>query len=393
LGWTELIIEPGATPPAIDDQRFREWMSRQRIFVSSVIDKEMLPARDALRSWVRHWGGVPEMWEELAPRDQLPQRAYLEGVDRSTVYVLLAGTSYGVQDQSGFSPTHQEGERAKQRGIPRLLMENSDTSGARDGYLKRWILSLYNEVSGGQYHTADDLTRALESRLREMASAQATPWIKLGELVFPGRVVRRGGTQGEIVVTGTVRGGALRRAVANLGHSGGGNRSDRLTWGVETQAVRVVNSEIETAFTTEDQVTITCGFSNQYGGRDSGIWPVSYGRDGGIDSQVTSWARHMLFGEPVDRERGRYDMVLTMSVPSDVPTLPEVLRQHEAQGWTAEGLTRLYLVEELLSRHGGYFDLLDVGPATAAGVRVQARFFPAGSGQSSVPLSGIVPLS
>jgi len=394
VGWTELIIEPGATPPLIDDQRFREWMSRQRIFVSSVMDDEMRPAREALRSWIRRWGGAAEMWEELAPRDQHPRGAYLEGVDRSTLYVLLAGTSYGVQDDTGFSPTHQEGERAKERGIPRLLMENAESSAGRDGYLRRWIGALYREVSGGQYRSPEDLIAALEVRLREMASAQATPWIKLGQLVFPGRVRRRGGSQGEIIVTGTVRGGALRRAISDLGHFGGGRvRTDRLTWGVETHPIQGVRTETETVFTHEDQVTITCSLPHQYFGPDAGTMPVSYGSGGGTDSQAELWARHMLWGEPVDRRSNRHDLLLMMSVPSDVPTLPSVLGQHQTQGWTAEGMTRLYVVEELITRHGGHFDLLEVGPATAAGVRVNARYTPAGHEQATVVLSGIVPLA
>lgn len=393
MAWDDLIIESGASPPPIDDQRFRDWMSRQRIFVSSVMDAEMGPAREALREWIRRWGGTPEMWEELAPRDQHPRGAYLEGVDRSTLYVLLAGTWYGVQDDTGFSPTHQEGERAKERGIPRLLMENSDTAGGRDGYLRRWIGALYREVSGGQYRSPEDLTAALEARLRETASGQATPWVKLGQLVFPGRVQRRGGSQGEIVVTGTVRGGALRRAISDLGHFGGGRvRADRLTWGVETHPIQRVMTETETVFTTEDHVTLTCSFPHQYFGPDSGIMPVSYGSGGGTDNQVELWARHMLFGEPVDRRSNRHDLLLTMSVPSDVPTLPSVLAQHQAQGWAAEGLTRLYVVEELITRHGGHFDLLEIGPATATGVRVNMRYTPAGHSQASVLISGIVPL-
>jgi hypothetical protein len=392
LSWDDLIVEPGTAPPPIDDIRFRDWMSRQRIFVSSVMDEEMQPAREQLRSWIRRWGGTPEMWEELAPRDQHPKHAYLDGVDRGTVYVLLAGTSYGVQDESGFSPTHQEGERAKQRAIPRLLLEKADSSERRDGYLRRWIASLYNEVSAGKYHTTEDLLVVIEARLREMASAQATPWVKLGQLVFPGRVVRRGGAQTEIIVAGTVRGGALRRAISNLGHFGGRVRADRLTWGVESHPVRVVNAESETAFTTEDQVTITCAFPNQYFGPDSGIMPVSYGINGGPDSQVAVWARHMLFGEPIERENNRYDLVTIMSVPSGISNLPTVLRQYQLQGWAAEGLTRLYVVEELISRHGGHFDVLEVGPATAAGVRVEARYCLAGHEQLTTQLSGVVPL-
>ncbi|MQA92111.1 MAG: DUF4062 domain-containing protein [Gemmatimonas sp.] len=151
--WSDLIIEAAATPPPIDAQRFREWMSGQGVFVSSVMDDEMRPAREAVRSWVRAAGGTPVMWEELAPRDQHPRRAYLEGVDRSSIYVLLAGTSYGVQDSTGFSPTHQEGERAKERSIPRLLMESTDVPRQqRDGYLNRGSARCTTRLQGLSMH-------------------------------------------------------------------------------------------------------------------------------------------------------------------------------------------------------------------------------------------------
>jgi hypothetical protein len=387
------MIESGATPPYIDDQRFRDWMSRQRVFISSVMDDEMRIARDAMRGWVRSWGAAPEMWEELAPRDQHPKRAYLEGVDRSTIYVLLAGTSYGVQDDTGFSPTHHEGERAKQRGMPRLLMEKRDVpKSQRDGYLNRWIGSLHNEVSGGQYISPDELTQALDTRFREMASAQATGWIKLGQLVFPGRVARRGGYQGEITIQARVRDGSVRRAVAELGHLSSRVRADRLTWAGETHPVRVTNVQVETSYATEDDVTLTCSFPQQYFGPDSGVMAVSYGRDGGTDRQVAIWAEHMVFGEPLDRSRHRSDMLVLMSVTDGMPTLPEVLQEYHATGWLAEGLTRVYFVEELVSRHGGHFQYLEVGPATAAGVRLTASYVPPGHGAKPLPITGSVPL-
>lgn len=391
--WQDLIIESGATPPRIDDQRFREWMSRQRVFVSSVMDDEMRPAREAVRSWLHDWEAAPEMWEELAPRDQHPKRAYLDGVDRSTIYVFLAGTSYGVQDESGFSPSHQEGERAKERSIPRFLMEKADVERSqRDGYLNRWIGSLYNEVSGGQYLSPEDLTRALEVRFREMASAHATPWIKLGQVVFPGRVARRGGYQGEISVVARVRDGSVRRALSDLGHLSSRVRADRLTWAGESHPVRVTDVQVNTVYATEDDFTVTCSYPQQYFGPDSGVMPVSYGHNGGTESQVAIWARHMVFGEPLDRGRHRSDMLLSMSVPDGVPTLPDVLREHQASGWLAEGLTRLYIVEELVTQHGGHFPRLEAGPATASGVRVDIQYLPAGHNVTPVLIGGVIPL-
>jgi hypothetical protein len=55
-------------------------------------------------------------------------------------------------------------------------------------------------------------------------------------------------------------------------------------------------------------------------------------------------------------------------------TLPEVLRSHSAGGWLAEGLTRLYAVEEVARRYDGHFPHLDVGPSTARSVRIKGQF-------------------
>ncbi|MQA92110.1 MAG: hypothetical protein GEU90_18105 [Gemmatimonas sp.] len=149
---------------------------------------------------------------------------------------------------------------------------------------------------------------------------------------------------------------------------------------------------METAFTYEDEATVTCAFPSQYFGPDAGVTPVSYGAGGGSDRQAEIWATHMLFGEPVDRERSRHDMLLLMSVPDRYPTLPEILNQYLAQGWLTDGLTRLYLIEGLITRHGGHFDHVEVGPTTAAGVRVDARFVPSGHQMRRMHIAGVVPL-
>jgi hypothetical protein len=51
--------------------------------------------------------------------------------------------------------------------------------------------------------------------------------------------------------------------------------------------------------------------------------------------------------------------------------------------------TRLYILEHLADS-GGYFERLDVGPATAAGVRVHARFV-ANAREPAAELQGVVP--
>jgi hypothetical protein len=75
----------------------------------------------------------------------------------------------------------------------------------------------------------------------------------------------------------------------------------------------------------------------------------------------------------------------------DGPTLPDVLSKHGAGGWVAEGLTRLFLVEHLTTKFGGHFEFIEIGPATAKVVRVNARFLPDGASRASI-ISGAVPL-
>lgn len=230
--WQQHITERRGTPPPLDDHRFRTWMTGRPIFVSSASITELTPARDAVRAFIHRWGGEPVMWEEITPRDQRAHHAYLDGVDRSDLLVLLLGTRYGVSDHSGYSPTHQERNWAAARGIPRLLFERAGMAASeRDGKLNDWVRSLYNEVSGSTYSDPQELVLKLEKQLREIAGAQEMPWVKLGPLVVPGTVERRG-SHGRVTyeVCTALRDAGARRAVAELMHGRHHLAADRLTW-------------------------------------------------------------------------------------------------------------------------------------------------------------------
>jgi hypothetical protein len=69
-----------------------------------------------------------------------------------------------------------------------------------------------------------------------------------------------------------------------------------------------------------------------------------------------------------------------------------VLEVLGAEGWLAEGVTRAYLVEGLASKFGGQFDNLDVGPSTATGVHIRAKYRLPSSTDEVVDISGSVPL-
>ena len=84
---------------------------------------------------------MPSCGEEITPRDEGPQRAYLTGVDRSSVFLLILGSRYIITDQTGYSPTHQEGNRAAEQRIPRLLFELASLKDSeRDGRLNDWLI-------------------------------------------------------------------------------------------------------------------------------------------------------------------------------------------------------------------------------------------------------------
>lgn len=395
--WESLTIESRVVPPRLSDARFRDWMAGRPVFVSSVMDAEMAPSRRAVRDWLRSWGGDPVMWEELTPRDEQARHAYLDGVDRSAVFVLLLGTSYGVSDESGFSPTHHEGNRAAERWMSRLVFQLGGVSDAdRDGKLNRWIRSLHNEVSSARYADGAELVRLLEDRLREIAGAQETPWVKLGDIVFPGHV-RQQTVAGEtrLTVTATVRDRGVRDALSALSGWHRHGSADRLTWGTVTVPIEVEETEIDSQALSSDAVRVVCrrdGRRTDTG--EMGWGGMSFvdpqGRTIGPPEQVVMWAGQALFDDPLP---GRDEIMSGrgLTAPSG-PTLPTVLAREGARGWLAEGLIRLYLVEGMTRKFGGRFEQIEVGPATATGVRVSARFRPAGSEQGPASIDGVVTL-
>jgi hypothetical protein len=226
-------------------------------------------------------------------------------------------------------------------------------------------------------------------RLREMAAAQETPWVKLGNLVFPGRVSRRrNGHRTEYRVEARIRDGRVRRAVSELGGWSPRVQADRLTWGIETQEVRVESVELETRSTSEDIASVRCMTPQQGGGYHPGMGMTINGV--GPAEQAEIWIRRAVLGEDV--AAGRSSLLGSVLEPKG-PSLAEVLAREGAQGWLAEGLIRLYLVEGLLTRFGGHFERLDVGPATSTGVRIDIEFVPDAHTTTPVRLSGQVQLA
>jgi hypothetical protein len=387
--WDEIIAESSARPIPLTGDRFRSWIGRQGVFVSSLMDAEMTPYRNAVRTYLRGNGSAPLMWEEITPQDKSARLAYLDGVDQANIFLLLLGRSYGVADASGASPTHQEEMRAAERNIPRLLFTMSGIdSRERDAKLNRWLGSLYNELSAATFDTPEMLVASVDAKLRELAAQSDRTWIKLGSLVFPGKVKANfnPGGGGEFTIVARVSTGSVRHALLSLGNSFSRVRAEHLTWSDRSYPVQVVSVSSESEFTAEDAVEINCRTQqNWHGGVGSTVAMM-----GGAESKQ-QWMRLAFFGEQQesDAQRRNYGFERVFSSP-DAKTLPEVLKATGATGWLAEGLVRLYLVEEVAQRYGGQFQYLDISSPTAKGVRVKGSF--SMNSEPDTKVEGLVPL-
>jgi hypothetical protein len=92
-----------------------------RVFISSVrggLEAE----RDALPGLVKAIGFEPVRFEDFTAQGVPSRQACLDGVDSSSVYLLILGPKYGtVFPETGQSATHDEFVRAQTRGLHRLV--------------------------------------------------------------------------------------------------------------------------------------------------------------------------------------------------------------------------------------------------------------------------------
>jgi hypothetical protein len=178
----------------------------------------------------------------------------------------------------------------------------------------------------------------------------------------------------------------VRHALLDADGSFSRNRPDRLTWSDHSHPIQVISIASESELTTEDVVEIRCQMPRQwYGESGSSIAMMGMG-------SKEKWAQQAFFGiHPEINSRDGLDMEEMFSAPES-KTLPEVLAAINAEGWLAEGLTRLYLVEEVRRRYAARFENLEVSPATAQGVRVKGSFSLGSGNRESVSIEGLVPL-
>lgn len=101
------------------------------------------PIRAAARAAIESLGMRPVMAETSGASAASAQRALLDDVAASDVYLLILGERYGVPGASGVSPTEEEFEEAVRRNKPILVMRHA---GVMEPMQRRLL-----ERAGGQW--------------------------------------------------------------------------------------------------------------------------------------------------------------------------------------------------------------------------------------------------
>ena len=116
-----LIVDTMSAVRRLDDWEFRRWSASRTVFLSSEM-RELGGLRATVAAALRETGFSVVVFEDLGGRDQEAERAYLDGVARSGVYIGVLADCYGTMLPSGRSPTHEEYREALRRGKADLLL-------------------------------------------------------------------------------------------------------------------------------------------------------------------------------------------------------------------------------------------------------------------------------
>jgi hypothetical protein len=151
----------------------------ERVFISSLFRGEMAAIRQAAKQAVEAMGMVAVMFETTGASERASRTELLEKVARSDAVLLLLGAEYGETGESGFSPTEDEYNAARETGKPvlALVQEGVDREPAQHEFVARvrggWDRGSFAPGFTGAGDVGLAVTRTLnEWRNRQPAGAQ-----------------------------------------------------------------------------------------------------------------------------------------------------------------------------------------------------------------------------
>ncbi|WP_445152217.1 DUF4062 domain-containing protein [Baekduia sp. Peel2402] len=346
-----MIIDNASATRRLGAEDFRRWAETRTVFLSSEM-RDLGPLRARVADALRDAGFSVVVFEDLGGRDEDAERAYLDGVARSDIYIGILADRYGTMLSSGRSPTHEEYLEARRRG-KRISFWLAQNASSRQGNAMDFVQEIQTFHTTGQFSDADDLIRRLLQRLSEIAADDEAPWIKVGDACIRAGAIRDEGKL--IVVEAEVRDASVARYLEGLRSDEWGRSTDvpiALAHRAGTGRVTRVVSEMRSASVRHLEITADVSWGEGRGGSmETGTAGLS------PDDLTEAGLRAGLLGDPLPSGLGSMDFMVDATDPlAELPTgLPPA---------TEEAVGGLLISERLLaSGKASYISRFALGPA------------------------------
>jgi hypothetical protein len=332
-----LIVDTAAALRRLGPDALARWAATRTLFLSSEM-RQLGELRRVVADALREAGFSVVVFEDLGGRDEDAERAYLDGVARSDIYVGVVADRYGTMLPSGRSPTHEEYLEARRRGKRISFWLQRDAS-QRQGHAADFAQEVQAFHTTGQFADASDLARRLLQRLAEIAADDEAPWVKIGDVCLRANRIRDEGPA--IVVSAEVRDPAIVHALEGL-RPDGFHRGTTVPMVTARRAgegrITAVVTETQAASTHDVELTAEVSWADGHGGSMessfSGFSP---------DDQTEIGLRAGLLGEPFPEQLdGTFGFMIDTSDP--LAMLEGLMLPPSAD----EAVARLLLAERLL---------------------------------------------
>ena len=142
---------------------------KQRIFISSV-QKEFAAERQTLKTYIQSDALLCRffdvfLFEDIPASDRRSDAVYIEEVRHCDIYLALLGEQYGVEDTSGFSPTHREFNEAATLGKPRLIFVKGIDDSTRHWKMRGLVATAGAQLIRRRFTSSAELIPAVYASL------------------------------------------------------------------------------------------------------------------------------------------------------------------------------------------------------------------------------------
>lgn len=327
-----LLIDRSAAAAVPDDRGVIDFLTTQRVFISSVM-ADLQDERRAVAAALVTLGAKPVWFEAFGGRDDDPEGAYLSEVASSTIYVGILGRRYGKLLASRRSASHEEYREAERRGL--RISVWTIASQDWDGDQQSFVDEVRTFHTTGSIVSPEHLADGVVERLRRIAAEELSPWCKLGPALFRARRIQM--TSKGLEVETHVRDDEVAAFLESLRPTGWGTRDIRFTDPAHSLLVRV--DEVEATATSARGRDLVLHMQEQQGAADAFLG-TSYevgGRFYSHDDLVELALREHLLGErnPVEHS--------FLTLPHPLRALPDDLSEE-----IIRPIARLLLTEALV---------------------------------------------